>query len=236
MSAKGIDRQQSEGWHGVEEKITLEKIDIVRERAGVSYRKAYEVLKESGGDVVQALIRMEEEPRAFTERIQVQGSELVARIRQIIREGNVNRITIRRGGKVLLDIPVTVGAVGAVLMPYLAALGVIAALATRCTIEVERRTGAGTPGAGGGGHPYTGVAGARAADENPSQEALLATPVPAAPPATPATPPAPRAVRLDAAEELAPPRGEWRPADHPTARLDAAADPASQPRRRPAKK
>lgn len=119
--------------------ITLEKIDILRERAGVSYKKAYEVLQATGGDVVQALIKLEEEPRGFTERITVSGSELVARVRELIREGNVNRIVVKRRERVLLDIPVTVGAVGAVLMPYLAALGVIAALATRCTLEVERR-------------------------------------------------------------------------------------------------
>ncbi len=119
--------------------ITLEKIDIIRERAGVSYKKAYEVLQATGGDVVQALIKLEEEPRGFTERITVSGSELIARVRELIREGNVNRIVVKRRERVLMDIPVTVGAVGAVLMPYLAALGVIAALATRCTLEVERR-------------------------------------------------------------------------------------------------
>ncbi len=119
--------------------ITLDKIDILRERAGVSYKKAYEVLQATGGDVVQALIKLEEEPRGFTERITVSGSELVARVRELIREGNVNRIVVKRRERVLMDIPVTVGAVGAVLMPYLAALGVIAALATRCTLEVERR-------------------------------------------------------------------------------------------------
>jgi len=121
------------------EGITLEKIDLLRHRAGVSYREAYEVLEETQGDVVRALIKLEEKPRTVTEKFQVRGSELVSRVRELIRQGNVNRIVVKQEEKVLLDIPVTVGAIGAVFMPYLAALGVIAALATRCTIEVERR-------------------------------------------------------------------------------------------------
>lgn len=201
----------------MDERITLEKIDVLRDRAGISYGKAYEILKEAGGDVVQALIRLEAEPRAFTERIQVQGTELVARVRQIIREGNVNRITIRRGGKVLLDIPVTVGAVGAVFMPYLAALGVIAALATRCTIEVERRPGPGTPGAGGSGRATGGSAGARSMTEDPIRgtiEAVEPTASPLATTASPitATPPAvAQAGRLETAGEPVPRPRQQRP-------------------------
>ncbi len=121
------------------EEITLDKIDLLRQRTGASYREAFEVLEETQGDVVRALIKLEEKPRTVTEQIQVRGTELLSRVRELLRQGNVNRIVIRQGEKVLLDIPVTVGAVGAVLMPYLAALGVIAALATRCTIEVEKR-------------------------------------------------------------------------------------------------
>lgn len=120
-------------------RITLEKIDIIRQRTNVSYRRAYEILETAGGDVVRALIELEDEPRNWTERIQVSSGELVGRVRDILKEGNVNRVTIKSRDKVLLDIPVTMGALGAVLMPYLAALGVIAALATRCTIEVEKR-------------------------------------------------------------------------------------------------
>lgn len=151
---------------GVFDKITLEKIDTLRERANISYRRAYEILESVDGDLVKALIQLEEEPRSWTERFQVSGSELVTRVRELIREGNVNRITIRSKERVLLDIPVTIGAIGAVLMPYLAALGVIAALATRCTIEVERRNRVpGSDGASGamgslGDGGYVGYTGA----------------------------------------------------------------------------
>lgn len=70
----------------------------------------------------------------------VSADDLVSNVKELIREGNVTRVIIRdEAGRTLLDMPVTVGVVGVVLAPWLAALGAIAALATRCTIAVERR-------------------------------------------------------------------------------------------------
>jgi hypothetical protein len=71
---------------------------------------------------------------------QVATDELVGRVKELIREGNIRRIIVRNeDGKTLLEIPVTVGVIGALFAPYLAALGTIAAIATRCTIAVERK-------------------------------------------------------------------------------------------------
>jgi len=71
---------------------------------------------------------------------QVTADELVGRVKELIQEGNIRRIVVRgEEGKTLLEIPVTVGVIGALFAPYLAALGAIAAIATRCTIAVERR-------------------------------------------------------------------------------------------------
>lgn len=74
------------------------------------------------------------------EELSVSADNLVKKVKELIHEGNVRRLTIKdeRGNR-LLEIPVTVGVVGVILAPWLAALGAIAALATRCTIEVERR-------------------------------------------------------------------------------------------------
>ena len=78
--------------------------------------------------------------RVVTEEFSVNADDLVERVKQLIHEGNVNRIIIKDDKeKVLLEIPATVGVIGAVLVPWLAALGVIAALATKCRIVVERR-------------------------------------------------------------------------------------------------
>lgn len=74
------------------------------------------------------------------EEFTVSADNLIERVKQLLHEGNVTRIIVKDdAGKVLLEIPATVGVIGAVLLPWLAALGVIAALATNCRIVVERR-------------------------------------------------------------------------------------------------
>jgi hypothetical protein len=74
------------------------------------------------------------------EEYSVAGAKLVDRIGELLHEGNVTRIIVKdEAGKTLLEIPATVGVVGVVLAPWLAALGVIAALVTNCKIVVERR-------------------------------------------------------------------------------------------------
>lgn len=74
------------------------------------------------------------------EEFQVSADDLVGRVKELIREGNIRRVVVRNeAGETLLEIPVTVGVIGILFAPYLAALGAIAAMATRCTIAVERR-------------------------------------------------------------------------------------------------
>lgn len=69
---------------------------------------------------------------------QVQGTQLVDRVKELIHEGNVRDIYIKHEGRTLIHFPVTVGVVGALIAPQLAALGAIGALLTHCTIEVVR--------------------------------------------------------------------------------------------------
>lgn len=74
-----------------------------------------------------------------TEDFKVKGEDLIAKVKEIVNEGNVRRITIKdKDGKVLVTFPLTIGVVGAVIAPVLAAIGAIAALVTECTISVER--------------------------------------------------------------------------------------------------
>lgn len=73
------------------------------------------------------------------EDFRVNGEELVDKVKQLINEGNIRRIIIKnKSGKTLIEIPLTIGVVGAVLAPILAAVGAIAALITECTITVIR--------------------------------------------------------------------------------------------------
>jgi Domain of unknown function (DUF4342)/zinc-ribbon domain len=74
------------------------------------------------------------------ESFSVSSEDLVQKVKELVHEGNVKRIIINsEEGKTLLDIPVTVGVIGLVLVPWLAAIGAIAALATNCTIVVQRQ-------------------------------------------------------------------------------------------------
>lgn len=77
-----------------------------------------------------------------TEQFEVTFGNVVSKIMELIREGNVRRITLRRGGKTLLEVPLnaglTVGAVTALVAPLLLGVGAIAAVASKVTIVVER--------------------------------------------------------------------------------------------------
>lgn len=73
------------------------------------------------------------------ESFKVTGENLLKKVKELIQEGNVRRITIKdKNGKEVIVLPLTVGVVGAVLVPALAAVGAIAALLTECTISVKR--------------------------------------------------------------------------------------------------
>lgn len=121
------------------EEITLEKIDIIRERIGVSYREAKEILERNNGNVIEALVDAEGSNQStWTEEFSVRSSEVMDKVKELIHEGNVNRIRVKHDGRTLVEIPVAIGAIGAVVLPQLAALGVLVAVFKRCTIEVVR--------------------------------------------------------------------------------------------------
>lgn len=76
----------------------------------------------------------------FTESFKVAADQLVDAIKQIIHEGNVRRVIIKQDGRTVVEFPITVGVIGTVFAPMLAAAGALAAVLTDCTIEVERTT------------------------------------------------------------------------------------------------
>ena len=74
-----------------------------------------------------------------TETFQVTGENLLKKVKEIINEGNVRKIIIKKkDGKTLVEFPLTVGVIGTVIVPVLAAVGAIAALIGECSITVER--------------------------------------------------------------------------------------------------
>ncbi len=82
---------------------------------------------------------MSEEEEVKTEEFQVSGDKLVAKIKELVHEGNIRRIIIKNEeGRVMIDLPLTIGVVGVLLAPQLAAIGALAALLTKGTIVVEK--------------------------------------------------------------------------------------------------
>ncbi len=79
---------------------------------------------------------------ADKEKFTISGSNLVEKVKQLIREGNVRRVRLLHEGRTVIEIPLTIGApavvIGILAAPVLAALGAFAALVTECTIEVEK--------------------------------------------------------------------------------------------------
>jgi hypothetical protein len=74
------------------------------------------------------------------EEYTVSASNVTERVKELLHEGNVTRVIVKdEKGSTLLEIPATVGVIGTVIAPWLAALGVVAALATNCRIVVEKR-------------------------------------------------------------------------------------------------
>jgi hypothetical protein len=76
--------------------------------------------------------------KTIWETIRLQGSELLEKLKHVIHEGNVRRVIIKQGDRTVAEFPLTVGVVGAVLAPILAAIGALVAVLNDCTIEVER--------------------------------------------------------------------------------------------------
>ncbi len=79
------------------------------------------------------------EQKFTTEEFRVEGEKLIAKIKELFHEGNIRRVIIKdKEGKTVMEIPVTLGVVGALIAPQLAAIGAIAALLSEATIVVEK--------------------------------------------------------------------------------------------------
>lgn len=74
------------------------------------------------------------------EEFRVSGEDVVRKLKKLVKEGNIRRIIIKNEeGKAIIEVPLTIGVVGAALLPIWAAIGAVAALVTNCTIVVEKR-------------------------------------------------------------------------------------------------
>jgi hypothetical protein len=81
---------------------------------------------------------MTDQQTSVWETLKAESANVIERLKEIIREGNVRRVVIKQGDNTIAEFPLTVGVVGAVVAPVLAAIGAIIALIKDCTIHVER--------------------------------------------------------------------------------------------------
>ncbi|AYF54520.1 DUF4342 domain-containing protein [Clostridium botulinum C] len=128
--------------------ITLEKIDILRERTGVSYTEAKEALEKCDGNVVDSLIYLEntiqENKSSIREDIYSTKEDFMKWIKDIAKKGNVNRIRVKKDEKVIVDIPVNAGVAAGVIAamyPLVIILGVVGAVVTKVTVEIVKDDG-----------------------------------------------------------------------------------------------
>jgi hypothetical protein len=83
---------------------------------------------------------MTQKDNSYQESFKVSGDEILSKIKEIIKEGNARRIIIKNEkDETIMEFPLTVGAIGIVLAPIFAAVGALTALATKCTIIVEKK-------------------------------------------------------------------------------------------------
>ena len=122
--------------------ITLEKIELVKDRTGVSYKEAKDALESTDGSVVDAIIAIEEAvDEKPGKKVNAAAGETVEKIKELVKKGNITRITISRDGEVLLNLPLNAGIVGAIVAPWGVIAGVIAAFGFKCRIELTKDDG-----------------------------------------------------------------------------------------------
>ena len=118
--------------------INLEKIELVKDRTGCTYAEAKEALEKADGSVVDAIIDIEEKLNKEFDAVDggsLKDSPIFAKMKEIVDKGNVTKIIVKKGERTLVNFPLTAGVIGAVLIPWGAILGIVAALGTQCDIE-----------------------------------------------------------------------------------------------------
>lgn len=117
--------------------LSLEKIELVKDRTGVSYREAKDALIKADGSVVDAIILLEDEidisPKTAAA---VTASDIVSKIGELVHKGNVERIVVKKDDDTILNIPVSAGIIGTFILPEAAVISTIAALGAKCSISI----------------------------------------------------------------------------------------------------
>lgn len=122
--------------------ITLEKIELVKDRTGVSYKEAKEALEAAEGSVVDAIIAIEETIDVKkTNKAGVLAMDTVDKVKELVKKGNISKIAVKKDEETVVNIPVNVGVVGALVAPWGVLAAAIAAFGFKCKIELTTDEG-----------------------------------------------------------------------------------------------
>ena len=122
--------------------ITLEKIELVKDRTGVSYKEAKEALEAVDGSVVDAIIAIEETVNLKSgNKASELADDTVEKIKELVNKGNITKIAIKKDEETLVNIPLNVGLVGALVAPWGIIAATIAAFGFKCKIELTKDDG-----------------------------------------------------------------------------------------------
>lgn len=119
----------------------LEKVELVRSRTGATYEKARDFLESHNWDVVEAIVAIEKEKTTFNSEfntMKVKGQDLLNRIKDLIKQGNVAKVIVKKDGQKVISIPVNGGIILALFFPYFVALSAVIVLVAEYELEVEK--------------------------------------------------------------------------------------------------
>ncbi len=117
-------------------KVTLENIEIIRDKTGVTYEEANEILSEADGDVVKAIIMIENKVNEKPLPIKAKKDLILKTIEGYVRKGNITKIVITKNQNTVLNLPLNAGIVGAVIAPIAIVAGAITAVGLKCNISL----------------------------------------------------------------------------------------------------
>jgi len=117
-------------------------IDSVVARTNATFQQAKEALEKTNGNVVDAIIYIESAQKSsWQEELTDKGNEIIKKVKEILKKGNVTRITVKKDDEVILNLPITAAAVGAIISAPLALIGLGGALLSKCTVEIQKEDG-----------------------------------------------------------------------------------------------
>ena len=123
------------------ENDNLKKIDEILRRTNTDYSTAKEALDAANGDVLEAIIIIENQQRGKASGVSGKGEQIMSQLKDVLAKGNATKLTIKKNNEVIINLPITAGIIGAFVAPFLSAAGITAALLTQCSVEITQADG-----------------------------------------------------------------------------------------------